>query len=81
MIPWKTLRKPREALEIVPRELLWSCSSVAAIGEDAVGEGQSVPVLDRDALRVLDGETGERASRRFVEEYLRMLPARGRQNP
>lgn len=41
-----------------------------------MGDDQSLPVLDSTALRVLEDEAGEGASRRFVEEYLLMLPAR-----
>lgn len=43
---------------------------------DAVVDKQSLPVLDSAALKVLEDEAGEGASRRFVEEYLLMLPAR-----
>lgn len=48
----------------------------SGLREDAVGEDQSLPVLDSAALSVLEDEAGEGASRRFVEEYLLMLPAR-----
>lgn len=41
-----------------------------------MGEGQSLPVLDRAALKDLEDEAGEGPSRRFVEEYLLMLPTR-----
>lgn len=41
-----------------------------------MGEDQSLPVLDSAALKVLEDEAGESASRRFVEEYLLMLPTR-----
>lgn len=39
-------------------------------------DDQSLPVLDSAALKVLDDEAGGSASRRFVEEYLLMLPTR-----
>lgn len=42
-----------------------------------MGDYQSLPVLDSAALRVLKEEAGDDASRRFVEEYLLMLPVRG----
>lgn len=45
-------------------------------GRDAVGDEQSLPVLDAAALGVLEDEAGDDVSRRFVEEYLLMLPAR-----
>lgn len=41
-----------------------------------MGDDQSLPVLDAAALRVLEDEAGDGVSRRFVEEYLLMLPAR-----
>lgn len=41
-----------------------------------MGDEQSLPVLDGTTLRVLKDEVGEGASRRFVEEYLLMLPTR-----
>lgn len=41
-----------------------------------MGDDQSLPVLDSTALRILEDEAGEGVSRRFVEEYLLMLPAR-----
>lgn len=37
---------------------------------------QSLPVLDSAALKVLEDEAGEAVTRRFVEDYLLMLPAR-----
>lgn len=39
-------------------------------------EDQNLPVLDSSALTVLKDEAGEDISRRFVEEYLLMLPTR-----
>lgn len=44
--------------------------------EDAVVEDQNLQVLDSAALNVLKDEAGDGASRRFVEEYLLMLPTR-----
>lgn len=52
------------------------CNRVAAFEGGAVGEGQSLPVLDRGALRDFEDEAGEGPSRRFVEEYLLMLRTR-----
>lgn len=39
VITSKSLRKTREALEILPRELLWPCSRVAALQEGCNGRG------------------------------------------
>lgn len=39
-------------------------------------EDQSLPVLDGAALKDLEDEAGEAVTRRFVEDYLLMLPAR-----
>lgn len=41
-----------------------------------MSEDQSLPALDSAALRALEDEAGEGVSRRFVEEYLLMLPTR-----
>lgn len=41
-----------------------------------MSEDQSLPVLDSAALRALEDDAGEGVSRRFVEEYLLMLPTR-----
>jgi hypothetical protein len=43
---------------------------------DAVIENQSLPVLDGIALTFLEVEAGDPVTRRFVEEYLLMLPVR-----
>lgn len=55
---------------------MWPCSSVAANQGDAVGEDQSLPVLDSAVLRALQDEAGEGVSRRFVEEYRLLLTTR-----
>lgn len=74
-IPWGSLRKCRDGLEIAPKGFLWPCSRVAAIQGDAVVDDQNLQVLDGAALKVLEDEAGE-AVTRFVDDHLLMLPAR-----
>lgn len=78
--PSGSLRKHREALELLPAvSLVAAQQSCGHVKEGCCVDYQSLPVLDSAAIGALQDEAGEVVARRFVEEYLLMLPARAAQ--